>query len=155
MKALRFLAATACIAASISLLSSCIKKDFDAPADESHYDPQLHVTTTIAQLLAMNGPYSATGDDTTLITNDSIVISGIVTANDASGNLYKQIIIQDSTAAIQVLATAYSLYGNYPVGRKVYIKCKGLILGYDGGTPVLGGSLNEQAAVQGIAGYRY
>ena len=152
MKLVRSLAVTACIAASITVLSSCVRKSFDAPPDQSNYDPQLHVTTTIAQLLAMNAPYSSSGGDDTTLVNDSIVISGVVTANDASGNLYKQIVIQDSTAAIMILADAYSLYGNYPVGRKVYIRCKGLYLGYDGGIPEIGGAVNEQAAIIGIAG---
>ncbi|MEI2750497.1 MAG: DUF5689 domain-containing protein [Ferruginibacter sp.] len=62
-----------------------------------------------------------------LITDD-VIISGVVVANDKSGNFYKQLFIQDSTGAMQLLLDANSLYVTYPVGRKVYIKCKGLTL---------------------------
>lgn len=130
--------------------SSCVRKDYDTPPDMSGYDPHLNVTHTIAELKAMNGRFG-TLDDTTLITDD-VVISGIVIADDRSGNFYKQIVIQDGTAGIAVDINAYSLYNDYPVGRKIYIKCKGLYLGYNGGTPELGSSISEQKAINGLDG---
>jgi DNA/RNA endonuclease YhcR with UshA esterase domain len=132
--------------------SACLKKEFDIPPDMSGYDPRLPVTHSIRQLKWFNGPYSyVTGGDTTVITQD-ITVCGIVTADDRSGNLYKRINIEDSTGGIQVAINQYSLYNQFPVGRKVYIKCKGLTLGYEGGTPVLGMGLNETLEVQGING---
>ena len=129
---------------SVFSLTSCLKKEYDAPPDMTGYDPMLTVTHNIAQLKALNGAYNpANGGDTTYISQD-IVISGIVTANDRSGNFYKQMVIQDDTSAIMLLIDANNLYNDYPVGRKVYIKCKGLWLGYDGGLPILGYSPNEQ-----------
>jgi len=137
---------------SILLLGSCVRGAFERPPDNSGYDPKLEVTHSIAQLKALNGIYTpTTGGDTTLI-NDDVIISGIVTANDRSGNFYKQIVIQDSTAGIFVNIDAYSLYASYPVGRKLYIRCQGLFLGYNGGTMELGGSLNRQLQVEGISG---
>jgi hypothetical protein len=136
-------------------LSGCLKKDFDNPPDVSGFDPGVPAGTTlvtIAQLKAMNGPYnSSTNYDTTLI-QDDVSVAGIVVADDRSGNYYKQIVIQDSTGGIAVDIDAYSLYNNYPVGRKIYIKCKGLYLGYNGGTPELGGGIDERLAVMGMAG---
>src|SRR5690606_20799346 len=64
-----------------------------------------------------------------VITTDDI-IEGIVIANDSSGNFYKQIIIEDSTAGIAINIDDYNLYTSYPVGRNVFIKLNGLIL-YD------------------------
>lgn len=140
------------VAAGAFSLTSCVRKNFDNPPDMSGYDPQIPVTHTIAQLKAMNGIYlSSTIYDTTLITAD-VVVSGIVVADDRSGNYYKQIVIQDASGAIAVDIDAYSLYNDYPVGRKVYIKCKGLYLGYNGGTPELGAGINEQKAVKGLNG---
>jgi len=125
-------------------LTSCLKKEYDAPPDLTGYDPMLPVTHNLAQLKALNGLFSpSNGGDTTYIGQD-IVISGIVTANDRTGNFYKQLVIQDDTSAIMLLIDANNLYNDYPVGRKVYVKCKGLWLGYDGGLPVLGYSPNEQ-----------
>jgi len=137
---------------SLILLYSCIRRGFDRPPDNSGYDPLLRVTHSIAQLKALNGLYSpSTGGDTTFITDD-LIISGVVTANDRSGNFYKQIVIQDSTAGIFININAYSLYAIFPVGRKLYVKCKGLYLGYNGGTMELGASLTEQLQVGGING---
>ena len=111
-------------------LNSCIKKNFDNPPDLSGYDPKLHVTHTLAQLLAKYPPGSKIDSD--------VVIYGIVEADDRSGNFYKEIVIEDSTAGLQVLIDAYSLYNDYPVGRKIYINCKGLVIGQYGGAPQLG-----------------
>ncbi len=103
---------------SAAFLYAC-KKEFDAPPGPK--DPALKATHTIAQLKALHvnpGAYD--------VINDSIIISGIVIANDKSGNLYKQIYIQDSTGAIQLMLDATGLYNAYPVGRKVFVQCKGL-----------------------------
>lgn len=142
----------ALVVAGALSFSSCVKKSFDPPADMSHYDPQLKVTHTIEQLKAMNGAYvSNVNYDTTLITDD-VVVSGVVVADDRSGNYFKQIVIQDSTGGIAISINAYSLYNDYPVGRKIYVKCKGMYLGYDGGLPVMGGSVSEQKAINGLDG---
>lgn len=137
------------------LLSSCLKKDFDSPPDTSGYDPGVPAgdsLVTVAALKAMNGPYNSTSNyDTTLIQKD-IVIAVIVAADDRSGNYYKQVVVQDSTGGIAVDIDAYSLYNNYPVGRKIYIRCKGLYLGYNGGTPELGGGVDERMSLTGITG---
>jgi hypothetical protein len=134
----------------ITICSSCLKKAPDTPPDLSDFDPMLPVTHTIAQLKAMNGfYYYQTGGDTSVISTD-VVVTGIVTADDRTGNFYKQIVIEDSTAAIMVLLDANNLYNDYPVGRKIYIKCKGLYLGYDGGLPVLGSTPTAQLMLSNI-----
>jgi len=112
--AIMFLAGTAFI------LNSC-KKDFDSPPGPA--DPNITANTSIAALKAMH----TTGGAYDLITTD-IIISGVVVANDKSGNLYKQLYIQDSTGGLQVLLDASGLYGTYPVGRRIFIRCKGLTI---------------------------
>ena len=147
----RYFAAWLMLTAALTI-TSCLKKNFDNPPDTSGYDPHLPVTHSIAQLKALNGLYNTTsGGDTTLI-NADIVISGIVVADDRSGNFYKQIVIQDSTGGLFININTYSLYAQYPVGRRLYIKCKGLYLGYNGGTIELGASLTEQLQVNGLGG---
>lgn len=139
---------------AVLLLAACIRQAYDPPPDLSAFDPKLPVTHSIALLKSINGLYDyRTGSDTTLI-QDSVVVSGIVTANDQSGNLYQSIVIEDSSGAIQVLIDGYSLYASYPVGRKVYIRCAGLTLGYNSGTPVLGLGVDEQLGVRSIPGNR-
>ena len=105
---------------SVIAISSC-KKDFDNPPGPA--DPALVANTSIKDLKALHT--SAGAYD--VITSD-IIISGVVVANDKSGNLYKQLYIQDATGGLQILLDAASLYGTYPVGRKIFIKCNGLTI---------------------------
>jgi DNA/RNA endonuclease YhcR with UshA esterase domain len=100
-------------------LSSCIKKP-DIPPDISGYDPHLNVTHTIAQIQAMPQGVAIASDYT---------IAGIVVMNDEHGNYHNKIVIQDATGGIEVCLNKSHLYHDYPVGRKVYIKCKGLFQG--------------------------
>jgi len=112
------------------LLSSCLKQQFDSPPDTSHYDPALPVNCSIANInentlnLASNKG-RVMGDST---------ITGIVIGDDRSGNIYKQIVIEDTAGSgIAVVIDRTNLYGDFPVGRKVYVKLKGLyIVNYRG-----------------------
>lgn len=112
--------------------SSCIHDDFDQPP-VGGTDPNLTVTTTIADLKAM---YTGTRIQIT----DSLIISGIVVADDKSGNFYKAIVIQDTTAGILLRMDQSNLYADYPVGRKVYVNLYGLYMGEYGGLIQLGGA---------------
>jgi hypothetical protein len=133
--------------AALSLLSviyccsifSCIKKP-DVPPDSSGYDPHLTVTHTIAQIQAMPQGVAIASDD---------VISGTVVMNDKSGNYFNKIVIQDATGGIEICLNKSHLYNDYPIGRKVYVKCKGLFLGnYNqnlqlGSAPGIDGSVTD------------
>ncbi|MEO6668107.1 MAG: DUF5689 domain-containing protein [Ferruginibacter sp.] len=131
--------------ASIGSMSAC-KKSYDNPPAPSD-DVNIVANTTIATLKslhAVSGAYD--------IINSDIIISGIVSANDKGGNLYKQIFIQDTTGAMQVLLEASSVYGTFPVGRRIFIRCKGLCISDYHGTMNLGQLVNVQgiSSVQGI-----
>lgn len=71
-----------------------------------------------------------------------LVIEGVVTANDESGNLYKQLFIEDETGAIEFKIDVADLYTDFPVGTKIRVNCKGLYLGTYGGVIQLGGNYN-------------
>lgn len=107
-------------AVTLVSLSACKKDNFDEPPHET-VDPNLPVTHTISEFKAL-----FTG--TTLQLTDDITISGIVVANDKSANIFNQIIIDDGTAGISVAIDQNALHGEFPVGRKIYVKCKGLYL---------------------------
>jgi DNA/RNA endonuclease YhcR with UshA esterase domain len=102
-------------------LSSCIKNDFDAPPGDGE-DPNITATTTIAQLKQQ---YTGTPFQIT----DDVVIKGVIISSDKEGNFYKSLIIQDSTAGILIRVDQTNLYTEYPVGRRVFVKCKGLWVG--------------------------
>ena len=61
--------------------------------------------------------------------NEDKIITGIVVADDKSGNFYKSIVIQDSTGGITIKMDGFNLHALYPVGRRVFIKLNGLWLG--------------------------
>ena len=131
------------IAAS-SLLSSCLKRAFDNPPDSTQYDPNIPVNVTIKQLSDMTvnmvaGQYRTMGDST---------IYGVVTADDRTGNFYKQIVIQDSTGGIVISIAATNIYTDFPIGRKVYVKLKGLTIINYKGLPEIG--LSASAATGAI-----
>jgi hypothetical protein len=123
-------------------MSSCLKEKYDAPPTGGK-DPDIEVNMTIAGLKAM---YTGTAMP---ITGD-YVIRGVVTADDKSGNFYKTIVIQDSTGGISVRLDGTSLYTEYPIGRRVFIKCKGLWLGAYANLIQLGGYLNAEGDLDEI-----
>lgn len=117
--------------------TSC-EKDFDNPP--LYEEPGIVPTTTIAALKArhISGQVeSFTGDE---------IIAGVVNADDKSGNYYKQISIQDSTGGITIRLDGNNLYTSYPVGRKVYIKLKGLYMGDYNSLIQLGGSVDNSGS---------
>ncbi|HNQ61122.1 MAG TPA: DUF5689 domain-containing protein [Bacteroidia bacterium] len=105
--------------------SSCVKKDYDEPTTANIDPPGIVANITIAQLQDSAGfvPYQITTD---------LVISGIIIADDESGNFYKEMIIQDSTAGISIQLDVSNFNTNYPMGRRVFVKCKGLFIADDG-----------------------
>jgi len=106
----------------LAIQSSCIKEEFDAPPTGGE-DPVVSGTRiSIAALKATYVPNSFTQ-----VPND-VYIVGIVIADDQSGNFYKEIILQDSTGGISVLIDQSDYYTDFPVGRKVFVKCQGLFL---------------------------
>ena len=117
---------------------SCNKK-FDAPG--APIDPSLTATISIKDLKALH----TVAGQLDVIDGD-LIIAGLVVANDQAGNLYKELIIQDGTGAIKLMLNANNLYNTYPVGRRVFVKCKGLCLSDYNKQPQLG----IKATVAGI-----
>jgi hypothetical protein len=108
-------------------LSSCVKDDFDAPPGDGE-DPDIAVTTTISELKQL---YITAGKPVQI--TDDLVIKGIVISDDKEGNFYKSLVIQDSTAGILIRVDQTNLYTEFPVGRRVFVKCKNLWVGnYEG-----------------------
>jgi hypothetical protein len=101
---------------------SCVDRTFDEP-EFLFEDPNLEVTQSIAALKAghVGGQFE--------ILDGGNIISGIVVANDKSGNFYETFVIADETGGIEVKVNKRSLFNNFPVGRKVFIKTDGLVLG--------------------------
>ena len=122
---------TAVMMVVTAITFSACKKNFDNPPGAA--DPAIVANTSIKALKAM---HTSAGAYDVISTN--IIISGIVVADDKSGNLYKQLFIQDATGGLQIMLDANSLYGTYPVGRKIFIKCNGLTISDYNKTMMLG-----------------
>ncbi len=69
---------------------------------------------------------------------EDIWIKGQVVSSDQSGNLYKEVYIQDETGGIDLKLGRGSIYSEFPRGMWVYVDCTGLTLGAYNGMPQLG-----------------
>jgi hypothetical protein len=130
--------------------TACLKTEFDAPPNGTTADPEIDKSkmVTIASLKAMANPNSNLG----LTLTDDKIIYGIVIANDASGNFYEQIIIQDSTGGIPVLINKNGLDAEFPLGRKVFVNLKNLVISAYGRSLQLGYAMDASNRLAGIPG---
>jgi len=108
--------------------SSCVKDKLDSPPAGGS-DPNITVNFSIDSLI---GRLNAGGGSFYHVT-ENLVISGIVVGDDSSGNLYKQLAIEDSTGGVILSVATTGLYNTYPVGRRVFIKLNGLYIASDKG----------------------
>ena len=102
--------------------------------DVAVYQPgKLEVTSTIAHLKELYAKYGVLK-----IQDDDMVIAGKVISDDHSGNIYRELYIQDETGVISVKIGLSSLYSDYKLGQTVYVRCSGLTIGQYNGMPQLG-----------------
>lgn len=118
---------------------SCVDQDFDEPPVTGL--PNLTGNISIADLKKLN---SIGGDDKQIL--DSLIIEGVVTADDESGNWYKQLVIEDETGGIVVRLNSIGLYNIYPIGRRVFVNLQGLWLGDYFGLPQINGARDSAIA---------
>lgn len=129
------------ITMSSLLLNGCVNdNDFTVP-DINCVESEITITNSIAQVKDM------AGFGLVEFTED-IIISGFVISSDAAGNIYKTISIQDKaedpTAGIRIAVDQNNTYTQYPVGRKIFIKLKGLAMGYNRGVLEIGKAAGTQ-----------
>lgn len=124
--------------------SSCLKETFDPPPYGGK-DPVIDVNFNIDQLKARY-----TGSNYYI--NEDLVISGVVVADDKSGNFYKTIIIEDSIthSGIALSLNGSYLYTNYPIGRHIVIKLRGLYLVDDNNLMYIVGGIAPDGSFDGI-----
>jgi len=130
-----------------SWFTGCIDFTYDdiTPRKDS---TTLESNTTISELKSVYPGKLFRLTDTTLFQKDSIIIEGIVTSDDKSGNFYKSMVIQDVTGAIEVKINKTTLYNDYKIGQKVIIYCNGLFLGEYGGLIQLGSTYTENGVTE-------
>lgn len=119
-------------AAAIVTISSCSDLKYDAPLLTEPKVEGLTPNVTIAEL---KKEYSSVADRTSKEIEYEYVLKAVVSANDISGNIYKQIYIQDETGGIAVSIDQNAIAGTYPVGQEVFIDLHGLAISMYGGQP--------------------
>ena len=124
---------------------ACVDLDFDEPPPGGE-PVDITANATIQQLKAWFVP----GEFTDI--TDDLIIRGIVIADDASGNYYKTIVIQDETAGIEVKLNSVGLANDYPIGREIFIRCRGLVISDYNGLIQLGGGTYDDGGQDRLAG---
>lgn len=116
---------------------SCEKEYSAPPLNEPKYTGKLE-NISIAQLKQRYAKIT-----TPELIQDDLIIKAIVTGNDESGNIYKQIYVQDASAAINIGVDQNATYAAYQIGQEVYIHLKELYVVKYGGELQIGmGSTN-------------
>ena len=137
MKAIKYLSIFV-----LSLIVTSCMNDFDEPKfnEPPFGNNEIGAAThTIAGLKARFASTIASGVEEI---KENIIIEGVVVANDESGNVYKQIIINDTTGAIIIGVNDVGLYAMTPKGQRVRIDCKGLHIGGYGKMAQIGALYN-------------
>lgn len=136
-----FLKSIFIVAATAGLLTSCVNDDDYATPTLECNEPGLTANKTVQEILtqAIATPVEYTADD---------IIEARVVSSDRGGNFYKQIYLNslDGNIGFVVQVNATDLFTDYGVGRKIYIKLKGLY------TQVRSNTLQIGALYQGNVG---
>lgn len=69
---------------------------------------------------------------------EPVYVHGRVVSSDASGNIYKSLVIQDETAALAFSINQGSLYNEYRLGQEMVVDLTGLYMGYYRGLQQVG-----------------
>lgn len=69
---------------------------------------------------------------------ERIIIAGRVVSSDMTGNIYKNLVIQDETAALTLSINQSGLYNQYRVGQEIVLDVTGMYIGKYSGLQQLG-----------------
>ncbi len=136
------------------IATSCVKDDDFSVPEINVEDPDVNVNTTIASVKAMYRGFEPkiieTGDGST----NEMYLEAYVISSDESGNLYKQLFIQDSpenpTAGVSISTHATDIYTKMEPGRKIYFRVDGLYIGEYAGLPTIGTQEGDQVGRMSI-----
>lgn len=122
-------------------LTSCIDDDWKAPSgDTPAYGNNTLQEKNVISIDELKTKYGITKDmiNDTVRIDDGIQIKGVVTGNDAEGNIYNEIALQDETGGILVCIAQGGLCGQMQVGQEVLIDLGGLYIGAYRSQPQIG-----------------
>lgn len=133
-------------ALACTLFSSCMNGDWDEPdfngaAPYGNNSLTEQNVITIAELIKKYPNVFASTDQNKQIDED-IMIKGRITGNDVGGNIYKQVTLQDTTAAIIIAINEGGLNGYLAEGSEILVDLKGLYIGGYRKQPEIGAPYN-------------
>lgn len=133
-------------ALTCALFSSCMNGDWDEPdfkggAPYGNNSLTEQNVITIAELIKKYPNVFASTDQNKQIDED-IMIMGRITGNDVGGNIYKQVTLQDGTAAIIIAINEGGLNGYLAEGAEILVDLKGLYIGGYRKMPEIGAPYN-------------
>ena len=120
----------------LPLLTACDEREYDIP---NLPEPKSEWAQTKKDLIVpIKDLLTEFKGKALALVEKEIYIKAIITANDISGNVYKQIQVQDATGGINIQIDDSGLNGSLPVGQELVIKCQGLYYGEYNSLPQLG-----------------
>lgn len=122
-------------------LTSCMDDDWKAPSgDTPAYGNNTLQEKNVVSIAELKEKYGITKDmiNDTVRIDDGIQIKGVVTGNDAEGNIYNEIALQDETGGILVCIAQGGLCGQMQVGQEILIDLGGLYIGAYRSQPQIG-----------------
>lgn len=133
-------------ALACTLFSSCMNGDWDEPdfngaAPYGNNSLTEQNVITIAELIKKYPNVFASTDQNKQIDED-LMIKGRITGNDVGGNIYKQVTLQDNTAAIIIAINEGGLNGYLAEGSEILVDLKGLYIGGYRKQPEIGAPYN-------------
>ena len=133
-------------ALACTLFSSCMNGDWDEPdfngaAPYGNNSLTEQNVITIAERIKKFPNVFASTDQNKQIDED-IMIKGRITGNDVGGNIYKQVTLQDNTAAIIIAINEGGLNGYLAEGSEILVDLKGLYIGGYRKQPEIGAPYN-------------
>lgn len=122
-------------------LTSCMDDDWKAPSgDTPAYGNNTLQEKNVISIDELKTKYGVTKNmiNDTVRIDDGIQIKGVVTGNDAEGNIYNEIALQDETGGILVCIAQGGLCGQIQVGQEILIDLGGLYIGAYRSQPQIG-----------------
>lgn len=136
-------------ALACTLFSSCMNGDWDEPdfngaAPYGNNSLKEQNVITIAELINKYKKEKVLFESTdkNKQIDEDIMIKGRITGNDVGGNIYKQVTLQDNTAAIIIAINEGGLNGYLAEGSEILVDLKGLYIGGYRKQPEIGAPYN-------------
>lgn len=135
--------------ALVTLFSSCDMRDYEVPEIPIPFYQTEKEVITIAAMKSMFPVSDNFGFQ--IIKNSNKAIKGRVIANDESGNIYKQLYIQDETGAVIIGTNLTGLFPLHRVGQEIIVELDSLNIGKYGGSYQLGSVIPYQSSSGNIS----